>query len=110
MSGKEGDGSEQPPENGVPLEQFMQGKDVYIIYSWEDVAFLWKHDTERVFRRFRGMTHESETVHSNRLFTDAQMYGRQASKREFEAFAPLSLSGKIASMCMRSRPAPEGLR
>lgn len=104
------DGSDQPPENGVPTEAFMQGRDVYLIYSFEDVAFLWKHDTGRVFRRFRGRAHESETVHHNRLFTDAQMYGRLSSKAEFEAFAPLSLSGRIASMLMRMSPATKGLR
>lgn len=63
----------------------MQSDDVYIIYSFEDVAFHW-NVSGRVLRRFRGTGRESETVHSNRLFMDARIGGRLATRREYERF------------------------
>lgn len=73
-------------ERGVPSDAFREGRDVYIIYSFEDVAFHWRHASGRVFRRFKGTGRESETVHSNRLFTDAQMGGRLATREEYENY------------------------
>ncbi|RYF02609.1 MAG: hypothetical protein EOO77_32355 [Oxalobacteraceae bacterium] len=72
-------------EKGVPHDAFLQSDDVYIIYSFEDVAFHWNVNG-RVFRRFKGTDRESETVHSNRLFTDAQIGGRLATRQEYEQY------------------------
>jgi hypothetical protein len=73
-------------ENGVPLAAFRQGRDVYIIYSFEEVAFHWEHDTRRVWRRFLQEGRQSATESSNRLFTDAQLYGRLASRLEYDEY------------------------
>lgn len=73
-------------ENGVPLECFHKGCDVYIIYSFEDVAFHWDHETGIIRRRFRGAGEEVQTVNTNRLFNDAQMSGRLASREEYESY------------------------
>ncbi|OWK29806.1 hypothetical protein [Sphingomonas mucosissima] len=73
-------------ERGVPSEAFREGHDVYVIYSFEDVASHWEHASERVFRRFKGTGRESETVHSNRLFADAQIGGRLATREEYEHY------------------------
>lgn len=73
-------------ENGVPQAAFRQGRDVYIIYSFEEVAFHWEHATRRVRRRFREQRAQSAVETSNRLFTDAQLYGRLATKAEYEAY------------------------
>lgn len=73
-------------ERGVPSDAFREGCDVYVIYSFEDVAFRWEHTSGRVFRRFKGTGRESETIHSNRLFTDAQIGGRLATAEEYEHY------------------------
>lgn len=73
-------------EKGVTSAVFRQGQDVYLIYSFEDVAFHWEAATGRVFRRFRGTGQESEIVHSNRLFMDAQIGGRLATEQEYQAY------------------------
>ena len=73
-------------ERGVPSEAFRQGRDVYIIYSFEDVAFRWENASGRVFRRFKGTGRESETVQSNRLFTEAQVGGRLATQEEYDRY------------------------
>lgn len=73
-------------ENGVPFDAFSHGRDVYIIYSWEDVAFHWEHGSGRVLRRFKGKGRESQTEHSNRLFMDARMGGRLATREEYEHY------------------------
>ena len=73
-------------ERGVPSDAFREGRDVYIIYSFEDVAFRWEHASGRVFRRFKSEGRESETVHSNRLYMDARMGGRLASREEYERY------------------------
>jgi hypothetical protein len=73
-------------ERGVPSTAFRQGRDVYILYSFEEVAFHWEHASGRVFRRFKGTGRESETVHSNRLFADAQMAGRLATREEYARY------------------------
>ncbi len=73
-------------ERGVPLECFHQGCDVYIIYSFEDVAFHWEQGTGIVRRRFRAETREGQTDHTNRLFNDARMGGRPATRQEYENY------------------------
>ncbi|RYY37673.1 MAG: hypothetical protein EOP59_13660 [Sphingomonadales bacterium] len=73
-------------EQGVPQAAFREERDVYMIYSFEDVAFRWEQATGRVFRRFRGTGRESETDRMNRLFGDAQMGGRLATKEEYDAW------------------------
>ncbi|WP_336866637.1 hypothetical protein [Sphingomonas sanguinis] len=73
-------------ERGVPSDAFRKGEDVYLIYNFEDVAFHWENASGRVFRRFKGTGRESETVHSNRLFTDAQIGGRLATREEYERY------------------------
>lgn len=76
----------QDNERSVPSAAFRTGKDVFIIYSFEDVAFHWEAATQIVRRRFRRTGEESKTVTSNRLFCDAQMGGRLASEEEYEAW------------------------
>lgn len=73
-------------ERGVPSDAFREGRDVYLIYSFEYVAFRWEYMSGRVFRRFKGTGRESETIHSNRLFTDAQIGGRLATAEEYEHY------------------------
>ncbi|USQ96154.1 hypothetical protein [Caulobacter sp. RL271] len=73
-------------ERGVPSDAFREGRDVYIIYSWEDVAFHWVQASGRVLRRFKGTRRESETDHSNRLFMDAKMGGRLATREEYDHY------------------------
>lgn len=73
-------------ERGVPSDAYSEGQDVYIIYSFEDVAFRWDHATGQVFRRFKGTGRESETVHSNRLYMDARMGGRLATKEKYDRY------------------------
>ena len=73
-------------ETGVPQAAFRQGQDVYIIYSFEDVAFHWVHATRRVRRRFRNEGTQSVVENSNRLYTDAQLYGRLATRQEYDAY------------------------
>jgi hypothetical protein len=73
-------------ECGVPQAAFREGTDVYIIYSFEDVAFHWEHATGIVRRRFRGDEREGQTDHTNRLFNDARMGGRRASREEYERY------------------------
>lgn len=73
-------------ERGVPSDAFREERDVYLIYSFEDVAFHWEHVSGRVFRRFRGTGRESVTVHSNRLYMDARMGGRLATREEYDNY------------------------
>lgn len=73
-------------EHGVPQAAFREGRDVYIIYSFEDVAFHWEHGTGIVCRRFREEGRKSTTDHTNRLFNDAQMGGRRATRDEYEHY------------------------
>jgi len=73
-------------ERGVPQAAFREGGDVYIIYSFEDVAFHWEQGTGIVRRRFRGETREGQTDHTNRLFNDARMGGRLATREEYENY------------------------
>lgn len=73
-------------ENGVPSGAFREGHDVYVIYRFEDVAFHWEHASGRVFRRFKNEGRESETAHTNRLFGDAQVGGRLATREEYERY------------------------
>ena len=73
-------------EPGVPSDAFRDGRDVYLIYSFEDVAFHWGHVSERIFRRFRDAGRESETVYSNRLYMDAGIGGRLATREEYDNY------------------------
>jgi hypothetical protein len=73
-------------EQGVSSDAFHEGRDVYIIYSFEDVAFHWEHGSGRVFRRFKGTGRESETVSSNRLYRDARMGGLLATREQYERY------------------------
>ncbi len=73
-------------ERGVPQAAFCEGRDVYIIYSFEDVAFCRENATGIVRRRFRGEGREGQTNHTNRLFNDAQMGGRLATREEYENY------------------------
>ena len=73
-------------ETGVASAAFRQGRDVCILYSFEEVAFRWEHATGRVFRRFRGDGRETETDRMNRLFGDAQTGGRLATRAEYDAY------------------------
>lgn len=73
-------------EHGVPSAAFRQGRDVYIIYSFEDVAFHWEHPSGRVRRRFKDAGRQSETRHFNRLYMDARMGGRLATKEQYDRY------------------------
>ena len=73
-------------ENGVPPEAYRRGQDIYIIYSFEDVAFHWMHETGKVFRKFKNTSHQSVIENSNRLYMDARMGGRLASREEYEQY------------------------
>jgi len=73
-------------ENGVPPEAYRRGQDLYIIYSFEDVAFHWAHGTGKVLRKFKNTSHQSVVENSNRLYMDARMGGRLASREEYEQY------------------------
>ena len=73
-------------EQGVPQAAFREERDVYMIYSFEDVAFRWEQATGPRLPPLQGNRTESETDRMNRLFGDAQMGGRLATKEEYDAW------------------------
>jgi len=73
-------------ENGVPREAYLTGNDVYMIYSFEDVAFHWSCRTGEVLRKFKGDAHQGRVENSNRLYMDARMSGRLATSDEYEQY------------------------
>jgi len=71
----------------MPIEtgEYLNTKNIYIDYPYEDVMFRRDCLSEKIYRKFYGEAEEKEPIpYNNRLYNDALRFGEEISKEEYE--------------------------
>jgi hypothetical protein len=65
--------------------EYLNTKDVYVDYSFEEVMFRRMKKDGAIYRKFYGEKESLELIsHDNRLFNDALLYGEEITKEEYD--------------------------
>jgi hypothetical protein len=69
----------------IETGEYLNTKDVYMDYSYEEVMFRRMKKDGAIYRKFYGEEESLELIpHDNRLFNDALLYGEEITKEEYD--------------------------
>ena len=70
----------------IKTGEYLDTKDVYIDYPFEEVMFRRMKKDGSIFRKFYGEYESTESIpHDNRLYNDALLFGDEITQKEYEA-------------------------
>ncbi|WP_345860169.1 hypothetical protein [Shewanella algae] len=70
----------------IKTGEYLNTKDIYIDYPFEDVMFRRMKNDGAIYRKFYGEQESSEVISDdNRLFNEALLSGDEITKEEYEA-------------------------
>ena len=68
----------------IKTGEYLNTKDVYIDYPFEEVMFRRTHKDGLIYRKFYGEEESLQTIpYSNKLYTDALLSGNEITKEEY---------------------------
>lgn len=68
----------------IETGSYLDSKDVYIDYPFEEVMFRRDKFTKNIYRKFYGEAESEKPIpHNNRLFNDALRYGTEITLEEY---------------------------
>lgn len=69
----------------IKTGEYLNTKDVYIDYPFEEVMFRRMKKNGAIYRKFYGEQESSELIlHNNRLYNDALLSGNEITQAEYE--------------------------
>jgi len=69
----------------IKTGEYLNTKDVYIDYPFEEVMFRRMKENGAIYRKFYGEQESSELIlHHNRLYNDALLSGEEITQEEYE--------------------------
>ncbi|MFL0798000.1 MAG: hypothetical protein K6L73_10990 [Cellvibrionaceae bacterium] len=69
----------------IKTGDYLNTKDVYIDYPFEDVMFKRMKDDGSIYRKFYGEEEFSEVIsHDNKLYNEALLSGCEISREEYD--------------------------
>ena len=69
----------------IETGEYLNTKDVYIDYPFEDVMFRRMKKNGDIYRKFYGEQESSDLIpHHNRLYNDALLSGDEITQEEYE--------------------------
>ncbi|MCF6258345.1 MAG: hypothetical protein L3K25_18965 [Gammaproteobacteria bacterium] len=70
----------------IKTGEYLNTKDVYIDYPFEEVMFRRMKKNGVIYRKFYGEEESFELIpHDNKLYSDALLSGNEITKEEYEA-------------------------
>lgn len=68
----------------IKTGEYLDAKDIYIDYEFEEVFFRRECTSKKIYRKFYGEDESKEIIpFDNRLYTDAILYGEEITEEEY---------------------------